>query len=231
MLDQACKQHDQVYSKTRELGPEREKTDKILADKAWERVKASGSSVGEKAAALLVNGIMKVKSKMGMGLKRKRCYKRKRKTSKRKGGGIKFSSITKAAKNWIKGGKFSDSVIKSALTGARAALKIAVGKRQVVFSRIFPVSSRVGSALPFIIPLFAGLSATGALAGGAAGVAKAVNEARAARDQLQESKRHNNTMVAIALGKGLYHKPYKTGLGLYLKPYPGYGIKTKDPKR
>ena len=63
--------------------------------------------------------------------------------------------------------------------------------------------------------MFAGLSATGALAGGAAGVAKAVNEAREARDQLQKSKRHN-TMEAIALGKGLYLKPYKTGLGLYL---------------
>ena len=75
--------------------------------------------------------------------------------------------------------------------------------------------------------MFTGLSTTGALAGGTAGVAKAVNEARAARDQLQESKRHNNTMEAIALGKGLYLKPYKTGLGLYLKPYPGYGLKKK----
>ena len=98
---------------------------------------------------------------------------------------------------------------------------------KVVFPRILSVSSRIGGTLPFLIPLFVGLSATGALAGGAAGVAKAVNEARAARDQLKESKRHNNTMEAIALGKGLYLKPYKAGLGLYLKPYPGYGLKKK----
>ena len=226
ILDQACKEHDIVYSKTRELGPERKRADKVLADKAWERVKASDSGVGEKAAALLVNNVMKLKSKMGMGVKR--CHKKKRKS--KRGSGIKFSTITKAAKNHMKGGKFSDSVIKSALTGARAALKKAGGKRKVVFPRILPVSSRIGGALPFLIPLFAGLSATGALAGGAAGVAKAINEARAARDQLQESKRHNNTMEAIALGKGLYLKPYKTGLGLYLKPYPGYGLKKKKKR-
>ena len=68
LLDQACKEHDIVYSKTREIGPERKRADNVLADKAWERVKASDSSVREKAAALLVNNIMKVKSKMGMGL-------------------------------------------------------------------------------------------------------------------------------------------------------------------
>ena len=127
LLDQACKEHDVVYSKMREIGPERERADKILADKAWERVKVSDSSLGEKSAALLVNNIMKVKSKRGVGIKR--CHN----TAKRKGSGIKFSCITKAAKNHMKGGKFSDSVIKSALTGARSALKKAGGKRQVGF--------------------------------------------------------------------------------------------------
>ena len=96
LLNQACKKHDLVYSETREIGPERERADKILADKAWERVKALDSSVGEKAAALLVN-IMKVKSKKDLGIKR--CHN----TAKRKGSGIKFSSITKAAKNHMKG--------------------------------------------------------------------------------------------------------------------------------
>ena len=147
-----------------------------------------------------------------------------------RGRGVKFSSITGAAKKQIKGEKFADSVIKSALVGARVALKRAGGKRKVVFPRVLPVSSKIGGALPFLIPLFAGLSATGALAGGAAGVAKAVNEAKAAQEQLKESKRHNSTMEAIALGKGLYLKPYKTGLGLYLKPYPGYGLKTKKKR-
>ena len=40
LLEPACKEHGLFYSKTREIGPERKKADKILADKAWERVKS-----------------------------------------------------------------------------------------------------------------------------------------------------------------------------------------------
>ena len=61
---------------------------------------------------------------------------------------------------------------------------------------------------------FAGLSATGALTGGAAGIAKAVNDANAAKKQLEESQRHNQIIESIVLEKGLYLKPYKDGLGL-----------------
>ena len=71
--------------------------------------------------------------------------------------------------------------------------------------------------MPFLIPLFAGLSATGAVAGGAAGIVKAVNAAKAAKRQLEENKRHNKTMESVALGNGLYLKPHKVGLGLHLK--------------
>ena len=60
-----------------------------------------------------------------------------------------------------------------------------------MFPRILPISDKIGGALPYLIPLFAGLSATGALAAGAAGVAKAANDARSAREQLKENKRHN----------------------------------------
>ena len=76
-----------------------------------------------------------------------------------------------------------------------------------------------------MIPLFAGLSATGALAGDAAGIAKTVNDAKAAKRQLEESQRHNSAMEAIAFGKGLYLKPHKTGYGIYLKPHRGLGKK------
>lgn len=66
----------------------------------------------------------------------------------------------------------------------------------------------------------------GSLAGGVSGVVKAVNQAKAARQKLEEAERHNKTMEAIAIGNnnnnnrtggsGLYLKPYKKGLGLYL---------------
>ena len=249
-LDRACKEHDIAYSKHREKGEERKKADKILAEKAWQRVKSPDASFGEKAAAMLVTGAMKLKSKMGMGVKRRskskkgrglkrkrkprKCNKKsRRKMSKRKGRGVKFTSIVSAAKKKMGKGRSSQAVIKSALSGARAAVKKAGGRRKVLYPRIFPLSSKIGGALPFLIPLFAGLSATGGLAGGAAGIVKAINDTKAAREQLDESKRHNNAMEAIALGKGLYLKPYKTGYGLYLKPYPVYdgsGLRKKKKK-
>lgn len=83
--------------------------------------------------------------------------------------------------------------------------------------RIIKVPKR-GGILP-LIPIFAGLSALGALAGGASGIAKAVTNARAAKQQLDESQRHNRTMESIALGKGMYLQPYKSGLGIFLNPY------------
>ena len=97
----------------------------------------------------------------------------------------------------------------------REAVKNAGGRSRVRSPRVLPVPSKIGGVLPSLIPLFAGLSATGALAGGPAGIAKAINDA--AKRSLEESKRHNATMEAIALGKGLYLKPYRNGLGLNLK--------------
>ncbi|XP_023317288.1 uncharacterized protein LOC111694218 [Trichogramma pretiosum] len=166
--------------------------DNTLAEKALERVRARDSSIGEKIAALAVAGAMKIK----------------------KGLGVKLAKVVTAAKKNMKRGKTSESVIKSAISGAREAVKKAGERKKVKIPRVLPVSGKIGGALPFLIPLFAGLSAVGALGGGAAGIAKAVNDAKAAERELHEMKKHNRKMEAIALGKGLYLKPYKTGLGL-----------------
>lgn len=82
--------------------------------------------------------------------------------------------------------------------------------------RIIPIPKKTGGILP-LIPIFAGLSALGSLAGGAAGIAKAVNDYKSANRNLYESERHNKMMESIALGKGLYLKPYKRGKGLCLQ--------------
>lgn len=72
------------------------------------------------------------------------------------------------------------------------------------------------------------LGALGSLIGGAAGVAKAVNDSKAARRQLEELQRHDRAME----GRGLYLAPYKYGQGLYLGPYKrGQGVATKKKKR
>ena len=73
-LDEACKHHDIAYAQTSDIS-KRNVADKILSEKAWERVKAKDSSIGEKTAAFTVANIMKVKSKLGMGLKKKQKKK------------------------------------------------------------------------------------------------------------------------------------------------------------
>ena len=60
-------------------------------------------------------------------------------------------------------------------------------------------------------------------------MAKAVNDSKAARRQLEELQRHDRAMEQ---GRGLYLAPYKYGRGLYLGPYKrGQGIAAKKKKR
>lgn len=49
-LDRACKEHDIAYNQYQDT-TNRQKADRILAEKAWQRVKSSDSSLGEKAAS------------------------------------------------------------------------------------------------------------------------------------------------------------------------------------
>ena len=200
---------DIAYSKNRDNLVARHAADRVLTERAWKRVLAKDAGLGEKTAAWGVTNTMKVKTKLGMSIKKSA---KQRKTSKKKK--VTLRHIVGAAKAPITPGA---DAIKSALKGARRAVKNAGGKSRVRSPRVLPVPSKIGGVLPFLIPLLAGLSATGALAGGAAGIAKAVNDANVAKRGLDESKRHNETMESIALGKGLYLKPYRKGLGLHLK--------------
>lgn len=220
-LDRACREHDIAYSQTNDIA-ERNRADKILAKKAWERVKSRDANLGERAAALSVTGIMKAKTKMGMGVKKVKSStksvpqafrkaiknaKSEIKIQKPKGVPNAVKVATRAAKVAVKNQKFSKTALQNGLP------------------RIIPVP-KIGGVLP-LIPIFAGLSALGALMGGSAGVASAVISAKKAKKDLKEAQRHNQTMEAIALGgkttksgNGLYLMPYKKGLGLFLTPYP-----------
>ncbi|KAL6259406.1 hypothetical protein P5V15_009327 [Pogonomyrmex californicus] len=74
------------------------------------------------------------------------------------------------------------------------------------------------------------LGALGSLIGGAASVAKAVNDKKVARHQLKELQRHNRAMETR--GQGLYLAPYKYGQGLYLALYKrGRGVTAKKEKK
>lgn len=216
-LDEACKNHDIAYSsKDKNV---RRLADKELRAKAWQRVNANDSSFGEKTAAVTVAGLMKAKSGV-----------------EKIGGAHNYEEVLGNAIQ-----EASTTLKKSSHNSEKEAARIAVRAAKAVVEskkgakknygkcckyRVISIP-KTGGALPFLIPLFAGLSAIGSLAGGTAAVVNAVNATKNARLRLKESERHNEMMEAIALnkkGSGLHLKPYRKGLGLYLNPQ----IKSKN---
>lgn len=95
ILDKACKQHDISYSRYSDT-LNRSIADRALAKKAWQRVKSSDASIGERAAALAVTAAMKGKTTFGGG-RRKRRGGGRRKPAKKHGGNIKRK--TQSSKN------------------------------------------------------------------------------------------------------------------------------------
>lgn len=215
-LDAACKSHDIAYSQHQDL-QRRHEADRTLSEFAWQRFRSKDAGIGEKAAALAITGIMKGKTKLGMGhvMRKRRRFRKSHGGVKRRrvGGSISFAGAVARARNRIRGKKRLNL-----LTAAKQALgsitKKTVGQPK---TRIIKIP-KTGGILP-LIPIFAALSALGSLGGGAAAVAKAVGDAKAAAKDLKEKQRHNQAMEAVALGKGLHLGPYKKGFGLYLKPY------------
>lgn len=103
-LDAACKEHDIAYEKHKDI-EKRHLADHILQEKAWQRVKSSNASFGEKVAAWTVTNAMKAKRKFGMG--------------------NPFRAAVKNARNTLKKSKVKDQkrAIKIALKAARQSMK------------------------------------------------------------------------------------------------------------
>lgn len=188
-LDAACRVHDIAYSQSNDLS-ERHKADKILAEKAIERLKSRESGLGEKAAALAITGAMKTKLLTGMGHRRR---KSRRSTV---GQGISYQTAMRVARRRRRRGGFKRGTTQ----------------------RVIPIPKKSGGFLPLLL---GGLGALGSLIGGGSSVYQAIKKAKQAQKNLEEAKRHNEKMEAIAIGKtadgkGLYMGPYKSGLGLYV---------------
>ena len=179
-LDAACLNHDIAYSKSSSL-EKRHEADKQLAEAAWQRVKSKDAGFGEKSAALFVTGAMKAKRSLGMGLLRKTVRTKKKKNGTKKKKILTFAGAVRKARAAL---KISPNVIdvNSAAKAAKTALR---GVRTKAPTRIISIP-KSGGFLP-LIPIFAGLSALGALAGGASGIAKAINDYKSARAQLGET--------------------------------------------
>lgn len=210
-LDELCREHDIAYAKNKD-SKKRYEADKKLASGAIKRIFAKNSTLGERAASLLVSAAMKAKtglSKFGMGIQSSKKSKKKSKKT------ISFNTLVQDAKRAVKSSNANSvgTVIKAAL---RSAKKSAKGKR-VKVPRIIKVPSITGGVLP-ILPILAGLGAIGSLVGSAANIWKTVKDVKNSSEQLAEYKRHNQA-VEKKIGHGLYLGMHKKGHGLYLRPY------------
>lgn len=112
-LDAAALEHDKAYRNTTDT-TERSKSDKILENKAWNRVLSSDSGLGEKAAAWVTTNAMKLKGLLGQGLaqrnggviRRRRRRKLKQRSAMRKvqgGGGGNRSTQTRGCRRRRRG--------------------------------------------------------------------------------------------------------------------------------
>lgn len=222
-LDAACKEHDIAYSKHSDSS-ERYIADKKLQEEAIKRVFAKDSSIGERATALGVAAAMKAKrslTKIGKGFKRMK-KKKKKKSSKNRNGrkSISFINLIKNAKVAIRKSKPED--VGSAIKVAVNSIKKSKKGRYVKTPRIIKLPTYSGGVLP-LIPIFAGLSALGSIAGTASSIVGTINKVKNAQKQLDEDKRHNKAMEMISIGKkngsGFYLSPNKSGRGYFLTPH------------
>lgn len=227
-LDVACKEHDIAYEANKN-GPERTKADRALSAAAWKRVVSRDASVGERTAALAVSAAMKSKlgmAKFGRGLKKlkkKATKKKAKKQQQRKKKCCSFKTLVSKTKKQIKASnpKTADDIVKTAM----AAAKEITNKNNGVISgqtRIIPIP-KSGGILP-LIPIFAGLSALGSLAGGAAAVYNAVRATRASKKGAGLRK-EGISIGKSTRGQGVYLRPYRKGYGIYLQPYASSKIK------
>lgn len=211
-LDEYCKEHDIAYSRSLSL-KDRLKADIRLMKMARKRIQAPDAGIGEKIAAQLVNKAMLAKVKLGSG--------NIKPNTKRTGLKKHFKKVISHTKTYLK--KLKPKGKKLAIELAIAAAKEMTANTDVKLPRVISIP-KTGGVLP-LIPIFAGLSATGSLAGGVAGIVKTINEYKDAKKRLEELKRHNEKLEALCIGKGLHIKPHKNGLGLFIS---NKKIKTKS---
>lgn len=199
-------QHDIEYSKH---SSDRYEADKILESQAIQRLKAKDASFGERLAALAVAGGMKVKQaftsnkKTGSGLKisKKMCKKK-----------LCFAKLVKAAQATVKRSKSKnlESLVNSAIVSAKKAR----GVNKVKSPRIIQLPKRITGGILPIVPILAGLAATGSIV---SSITNVIQKAKAIANATKNSEETAQRKV----GNGLYlMNGRKTGRGLYLKRSP-----------
>ncbi|KAL4083145.1 hypothetical protein QTP88_028475 [Uroleucon formosanum] len=197
-LDSACREHDIAYDKSNSLS-ERSVADSILEERAWSRVGARDADYKEKAAAWLVTTGMKAKRKIGAG-----CG---------------FSNIVGVCKKALKkslkscpGTSNMSSLIKSTVRVARKHVKSTAGGRSKKnkLPRIIKVPQTGGSLS--LIPILAGLSALGTLAGGVANIVRTIRGIRS----------NNGSQMKYEINSTEVQRVKKPGITSAMKGYCSY---------
>jgi len=185
-LDSACREHDIAYDKSNSSSV-RGAADRILEESAWSRVGANDADYKEKAAAWLVTTGMKAKRKIGAGCGFANIV------------GVCKKALKKSIKSCV-GTPNMSSLIKSTVLVARKHVKSAgvrsKKKKKNKPPRIIRVPKTGGSLT--LIPVLAGLSALGTLAGGVANIVRTIRGIR------------SKAGSPVHLGKGVYLSPYKS---------------------
>lgn len=234
-LDQACKDHDIIYSKISN-SKDRRQADKELVARAFPRIYSEDAKLGERAAALLVSGLMSAKiglSKIGLGLKKRSNRRRKAKTMKtrsrrakgKKRSGrskksrpkikrkwIAFSKLVRGVKSRIRKSKLKPATLNDSVKAAIRSAKDMKRNKTVKMPRVLKLPKFGGSVLP-ILPIISALSAVGSIPASTAAVIKAIK-------QIGNAARHNiGGETSKKIGRGLYLMRSASGSGFYLKPY------------
>lgn len=231
-LDAACKDHDIAYDAIQD-SKDRRKADKELIGRAFKRVYSTDANMKERAAALLVSGLMSAKrglSKIGLGLdgssncsrrrrKRKRISKRgvkrraKRKKKMKKKKSIPFGQLVKSARASIKESKSKSLNLNDTIHAAIRSAKEVKRRGNTVKMppRVLKLPKFGGSVLG-ILPILSGLSAIGSITASTVGIVNALK-------QMEKAKKQHITGHKIGRGPHLSYERGVKGYGFYLKPY------------
>jgi len=230
-LDEAARNHDIAYGESNNLA-DRHKADIILEKEAWDRVKSSDASLGERIAGYVTTNAIKLKRKLGMGCRTQSSKKWKTTSPLRKqrekvgvcGCGLSFAKLIKkqtAAKmKAVKAKKkqdITDETLRDVASNCLAAIKLPqeANWRKRKVPRIIPIP-KTGGALP-LIPIVAGISSLGSLVGGVNAVVKAVRDIIEAKKLVANGEKQK-------IGEGMFLTPYKKGYGISL---PSMEVKKK----
>lgn len=228
-LDVACKDHDLAYAECEDT-KSRRKADKTLIARAFKRVYSGDAKLDERAAALLVSGLMGAKmglTKIGLGLgggrgarkkkskSRSRRHRRASRPTRKKKKSIAFGALVRGARESIKKSKSKSSPLNETIMAAIRSVKNMKRSKMVKMPRVLKLPKFGGGALA-ILPILSGLSAIGSITASAAAVVKAIKD-------IENAKKQNMNSGERKIGRGLnlIYTSGKTadGSGFYLKPY------------